>query len=298
VSPDTAPSLTGTATGSLANSEVREQERLTHWPLRAKVTVAVLAVVLLVVLGVGSTRQEADNERVTAGRPPSSTTVALPSSSSTTLVPTASEPVPLSTAPTTAPTTAAPSPAPPPTAKSDGSAGALLAQLQIVDAVVSPPGYSRDLFPTWLDLDGNGCDAREDTLIAESLVAARMNHSGCEVVSGRWLSLYDGLEITEPSDLDVDHLVPLAEAWRSGAHAWDPSRRAAFANDLAFPDHLIAVTASTNRSKSDSPPNEWRPPLEQTWCRYATAWVSVKRTWALTVTTLERDALGQMLDTC
>jgi hypothetical protein len=293
-----APAWTETTTAWRATPELTDQQELTHWPLRAKVTVAALAVVLFVVLGVGSVRQEADNERLTAGRPPSSTTVALPSSSSTTLVPTASEPVPPSTAPTTAPTTAPPSPAPPPTAPSDGSAGALLAQLRIVDAATSPPGYSRDLFPTWLDLDGNGCDAREDTLIAESLVTAQVNHSGCEVVSGRWLSIYDGLEITEPSDLDVDHLVPLAEAWRSGAHAWDPPRRAAFANELAFPDHLIAVTASTNRSKSDSPPNQWRPPQEQIWCRYATAWVSVKRTWALTVTTPERDALGQMLDTC
>jgi len=164
--------------------------------------------------------------------------------------------------------------------------------------VPSPPGYSRDLFPTWLDLDGNGCDAREDTLVAESLVTATVSDSGCEVLDGRWLSIYDGVEITESSDLDVDHLVPLAEAWRSGASGWDTTRRMAFANDLSFPNHLIAVTASTNRSKSDSPPNEWRPPRQESWCRYATAWVTIKLTWSLTATTAERDALGQMLDTC
>ncbi len=118
------------------------------------------------------------------------------------------------------------------------------------------------------------------------------------MISGRWLSIYDGVEVSDPSELDVDHLVPLAEAWRSGAHAWETDRRAAFANDLSYPDHLIAVTGATNRSKSDSPPNEWRPPLRSTWCRYATAWVTVKTTWSLTVTTAERDALGQMLDTC
>ena len=284
---------------SHAKRDVSERQRLTHWPLRAKVTVAVLALILVIVVGAGSARHEAVKDRVSTGLPPSSAASALPPSSSTAVAtvpgtasppPTAS-PTPSSTAPATV---VAPAPVP-----SNGGAGALLAQLRIVDGAASPPGYSRDLFPTWLDLDGNGCDARDDTLIAESLVPAQVTYSdGCDVVSGRWLSIYDGLEVTEPSDLDVDHLVPLAEAWRSGAHAWEAVRRAAFANDLTFPDHLIAVTASTNRSKSDSPPNEWRPPQQETWCRYANAWVTVKMNWSLTITTAERDALGQMLDTC
>ncbi len=174
----------------------------------------------------------------------------------------------------------------------------MLAELRIVDDAAPASGYSRELFPTWLDLDDNGCDAREDTLLAESLVTATVSASGCEVLGGRWLSIYDGVEVSEPSDLDVDHLVPLAEAWRSGASTWETARRAAFANDLSFPDHLIAVTATTNRSKSDSPPNEWRPPRQGSWCRYARAWVSVKVTWSLSATTAERNALGQMLDTC
>ena len=258
--------------------------------------------ILALVVGVGSARQDADNEGLTAARPPSSTSSAPPPSSSTsTVVATAPESVTPSTAPSAPPSgPPAPPPAPaPPTGEGAGSAGALLAQLRIVDGAASPAGYSRDLFPTWLDLDGNGCDAREDTLIAESVVTAQVNHSdGCDVVSGHWFSIYDGVEITEPSELDVDHLVPLAEAWRSGAHGWDGARRAAFANDLTFADHLIAVTASTNRSKSDSPPNEWRPPRRETWCRYASAWVDVKATWSLSATTPERDALGQMLDTC
>lgn len=277
-----------------------EPQRLTRWPLRAKITVAVLALILVIVVGAGSARHEADEDRV-AGQPPSSTVSALPSSSSTTgstISDTASPPPPPPAAPPpTAPTTAPPPP--PASVRRNGGGGALIAQLRVIDGAASPSGYSRDLFPTWLDLDGNGCDARDDTLIAESLVPAQVNYSDdCDVVSGRWLSIYDGLEVTEPSDLDVDHLVPLAEAWRSGAHAWEAVRRTAFANDLAFPDHLIAVTASTNRSKSDSPPNEWRPPQQGTWCRYANAWVTVKVNWSLTITTPERDALGQMLDTC
>ena len=263
-----------------------EHERLTYWPLRAKITVAVLVMVLVLIVAVGTARQELD-EVATGPLPVSTTPSSTPPSSATT----ATSP-PLDSVPP-------PSTAPPPTATSNEGVHAFLAQLQVVDAAFSSPGYSRDLFPTWLDLDGNGCDAREDTLIVESLVTVEMDlHDGCDVVAGRWLSIYDGVEVSEPSDLDVDHLVPLAEAWRSGAHGWEPARRAAFANDLTFADHLIAVTASTNRSKSDSPPNEWRPPRHESWCRYAGAWVTVKRTWTLSVTAHERDALGQMLETC
>ncbi len=256
-------------------------ERLTEWPTRAKVSVAVLSMVLALVVGVGAAKQEADPGAAPARQP-----AAAPSPTTSSTSP---SPSPLGTEAPVASTT-------PPTRT--GSSAPTLAALRVVDGVLSPPGYSRDLFPTWLDLDDNGCDAREDTLVAESLVTATVSDSGCEVIEGRWLSIYDGLELTESSDLDVDHLVPLAEAWRSGASTWEPARRAAFANDLSFPDHLIAVTAAINRSKSDSPPNEWRPPRRESWCRYATAWVNVKVTWSLSATTAERDALGQMLTTC
>lgn len=139
-----------------------------------------------------------------------------------------------------------------------------------------------------------GCDARDDTLAVESLIPVQ--RAGCEIAVGQWHSIYDGVTVADPSELDVDHVVALREAWRSGAHAWEPQRRARFANDLTYPDHLIAVTASTNRSKGDSPPSEWRPPRRESWCRYATAWPDIKVAWELTATTSERDALGQMLE--
>ncbi|MGI8755108.1 MAG: HNH endonuclease family protein [Acidimicrobiales bacterium] len=262
--------------------------RLTSWPLRAKVVVGGLAILLVVVASIAAVRQAPPRQR-SAGP--------LATTSSTTAIAAAPDalPAPLTTGidvvpptPSTTPGPAAPEPPQP-----------SLAQLRVADVARTQTGYSRDLFPTWLDLDGNGCDAREDSLIAESLIAASVDRSGgCEVLAGRWLSIYDGVEVTEPSNLDVDHLVPLAEAWRSGASAWDGARRAAYANDLTFADHLIAVTAATNRSKSDSPPNEWRPPRQDSWCRYATDWITIKLTWALTATTPERDALGQMLETC
>ncbi|MEX2659380.1 MAG: hypothetical protein WD232_06765, partial [Acidimicrobiales bacterium] len=177
---------------------------------------------------------------------------------------------------TTAPSTSAPPPTtgPAPPVEAAPLDAVELAALRIDDSRLEPPGYSRDLFPSWLDLDGNGCDARDDVLVAESLTAVARD--GCDVTSGAWMSIYDELEFTNPSELDVDHLVPLAEAWRSGAHAWSTERRAQFANHLDEPDHLIAVSASSNRSKGDRAPDQWRPPSEASWCRYATAWVSVK----------------------
>ncbi len=272
-------------------------ERLTCWPLRAKVSVAVLAIVLVVTIGVGAAKQGSSEKGLTTlGAAPPTAVTSSPPSATTTTPATPSTPTPATVS--SGPATSALSAETTPLAASDGSTVASLAQLRVLDGSPSAPGYSRDLFPTWLDLDGNGCDAREDTLVAESLVPAEVADSGCAVLDGRWLSIYDGVEITESSDLDVDHLVPLAEAWRSGASGWETPRRAAFANDLSFPHHLIAVTARSNRSKSDSPPNEWRPPDEDSWCRYATAWVTIKVAWSLSATSAERDALGQMLDTC
>ncbi len=275
------------------------EEQLTHWPLRAKVTVALLAIILLCVVALATANGVKEEElRAMPSPAPSGLSASAPSSAplgSTTTA--ASVDTSTSTFPPAVPTTAAHSPPPPLPPEGRADAHRLLAELRVVDQPMTAPGYSRDLFPTWLDLDGNGCDAREDTLIAESLAPPEVG-SGCEVISGRWFSLYDGLEITAPAELDVDHLVPLAEAWRSGASGWDTVRRAAFANELTFPDHLIAVTAAMNRSKSDSPPDEWRPPRRESWCPYASAWVSVKQTWALTITTSEREALGRMLETC
>ena len=120
---------------------------------------------------------------------------------------------------------------------------------------------------------------------------------GCRITSGRWRSVYDAKIIRSASKLDIDHIVPLAEAWRSGASSWPKQRRVRFANDLTDPQ-LIAVSASSNRSKGDSPPDEWKPPRKKIWCLYARWWIDVKTTWKLTVTTGERTALGSMLDTC
>ncbi len=159
-------------------------------------------------------------------------------------------------------------------------------------------GYKRELFVHWVDADRDGCDAREEVLIAESRSTAQVDPYGCKVVEGDWYSFYDGLTFTDPSELDIDHVVALAEAWDSGAANWEASRRRAFANDLDHPQALRAVSASSNRSKSDLDPGQWKPTRDGAWCEYANDWVTLKKAWDLSADQNEVDDLRVMLRTC
>jgi hypothetical protein len=155
-------------------------------------------------------------------------------------------------------------------------------------------GYSRGRFPHWIG-QGNGCDTRKLVLIRDGSdvkVGTR-----CRIISGRWRSFYDGLRLTSASRVDIDHVVPLANAWRSGAKRWSDGKRRDFANDLKN-SQLIAVSAASNRSKSDQGPETWKPPRRRAWCLYTRWWVQVKRTWRLTVVRSERTELRRMVATC
>lgn len=154
-------------------------------------------------------------------------------------------------------------------------------------------GYSRDLFPHWRTVDG--CDVRQ-TVLARDGEQVQTETESCRVVSGSWFSPFDETTLDDPRDVDIDHIVPLANAWRTGASEWDDERRAAFANDLDTPQ-LIAVSATSNRAKGDQDPSQWQP-ARSYWCQYAHDWIVVKHTWELTITADERDALEDMLDTC
>ena len=170
----------------------------------------------------------------------------------------------------------------------------LLADLPAAPGASSP--YTRAAFGDWIDADANGCDTRDEVLIEESTTAASIG-ARC-AVTGAWTSYYDGVTTTDASTLDVDHLVPLAEAWRSGAATWNPAQRVAFANDLGFAPALVAVTASSNRAKGDSDPAAWLPPAPDARCRYIAQWVEVKYRWHLGVDPRERDALAAQAAGC
>jgi hypothetical protein len=159
-------------------------------------------------------------------------------------------------------------------------------------------GYDRARFGTWVDADGDRCDTRAEVLQRESRVAPQVDPFGCAVVAGEWLSSYDGRTIDDPAELDIDHVVALAEAWRSGAAAWDDGRRRAFANDLTPRGELVAVTAAANRSKGDHDPASWRPPNRGSWCEFGIGWVSTKLRWGLTADGEEVAALRDLLHDC
>lgn len=154
-------------------------------------------------------------------------------------------------------------------------------------------GYDRDEFEHWIG-QGGGCDTRDLVLIDESLDEPEVGDD-CEV-SGRWRSAYDGVETDDASSFDIDHVVPLAESWDSGARAWDDERRELFANDLGDPRSLIAVSASSNRSKGDQDPAEWMPDLGR--CRYVRGYVAVKLRWELSVDRPEKRFLRKTARRC
>ena len=174
-------------------------------------------------------------------------------------------------------------------------AGSLLPKLQV--AAPQLTGYSRDLFHLWIDADGNGCDTRKEVLISEARVKPALL-AGCRLSGGRWWSAYDNLFITDSGILDIDHFVPLSEAWQSGAWRWNPSTREAYANDLGYPLSLIAVTATTNRQKSDMDPAEWMPPFNGYRCTYVSTWIAIKWRWRLAVDPAEKAALRVGLTGC
>lgn len=155
--------------------------------------------------------------------------------------------------------------------------------------------YNRDLFPHWITITGS-CNTREQVLKRDG--SGVVVNSSCAPTSGSWRSPYDGATWTNPADVDIDHMVPLAEAWDSGAASWDAGRRQAYANDLDHPEALRAVSASSNRSKGDLDPGQWKPTRDAAWCEYANDWVTVKKAWDLTADQNEVDDLRVMLRTC
>jgi hypothetical protein len=120
---------------------------------------------------------------------------------------------------------------------------------------------------------------------------------GLSIRAGTWLDPYTGQTLTDSSEIDIDHVVALANAWRSGANSaeWSAADREAYANE---PEALLSTDAGTNRTKGDKGPEAWKPPNHDYWCEYARRWIWIKSDWHLTVNPAEKSSLQQMLGTC
>ncbi|KAL5612008.1 hypothetical protein BROUX41_000429 [Berkeleyomyces rouxiae] len=170
-------------------------------------------------------------------------------------------------------------------------------QLQLAKLVVGALGsaddYTRGKFHHWINL-GSGCNTREIVLRREGV---NVVNKKCHAKSGLWTSLYDGSTWESPADIQIDHMVPLKNAWMSGANKWSPAKRESFANDLVRPQ-LWAITGSVNNDKGSLTPDLWRPPLTIAYCNYAKSWIAVKSYYNLIVTEEEKLALEEMLKYC
>ena len=187
----------------------------------------------------------------------------------------------------------APASATPPNIPSAATAASRLAQLTVA-AESHGDSYDRALFPHWSTVSG-ACNTREEVLKRDGTNV--VTDSSCAATSGTWFSPYDGATWSSASDVDIDHMVPLSEAWASGAWSWTTARRESYANDLGGPE-LWAVTDNVNQSKGDQDPAQWQPPRASFRCTYARAWIQVKWFYGLTVDSAEKSALTSMLGTC
>ncbi|MFD3422634.1 HNH endonuclease family protein [Streptomyces decoyicus] len=186
---------------------------------------------------------------------------------------------------------------PPSADPSFSSSGGKNGGLRLTDAIgrlkvarESRTGYERDKFRLWIDADHDGCDTRKEALLAEAVKKPRQGKS-CRLTGGTWRSYYDDKTVTDARKLDIDHVVPLAEAWDSGASKWTPERRERYANDLDGERSLVAVSLGPNRTKGDKDPAEWMPPANDATCTYATDWITAKLRWNLTADRAEIKAL-------
>lgn len=182
----------------------------------------------------------------------------------------------------------------------------LLIGLRVMERT-QPDTYSRDAFGSaWIDIDGNGCNQRDDVLLRDAVAGTTVveQQGACDhdVLAGTWVDPYTGSVLTfddlkdlsQAQAIQIDHVVPLAEAWVSGADSWSVDRRREYANDL---DGLLATDGPTNASKGAYDPAAWRPKKDFQ-CAYADLWITVKARWDLTVDTSEVMALQDMLGYC
>lgn len=154
--------------------------------------------------------------------------------------------------------------------------------------------YSRlKQFGTWVrDRNDNSClNTRAQVLVRDSQGKVSYTSTGCTVASGRWMDPYSARTITDAGQIDIDHFVPLKNAYMSGAHKWDYTRRCLYANYRGNSFHLLPVYDIENKRKGDKSPEGYMPPNKAYQCQYLSNWLKVKLIWSLEVTPPERETL-------
>ena len=272
------------------------------WPLEAKLTVAGLAILFLVIAAIRAPNDHGDQTATVRAAITTTSTIAPVS----TTTPPTSRP---STTPTLAASTAPPTPPPPPPpapAPAPLPVSAVLDGLPVTTPDSSHP-YKRteDFGTAWTDDNDmagghNGCDTRNDILHRDlTNIQVRPGTHDCVVIAGTFADPYSGTTMAfskaQASQIQIDHIVPLHAAWELGAWQWPQSKRVDYAND---PDVLTASNGRLNEQKGDKLADEWKPPNTAYWCTYAKRTVDIHAKYALPVTSPERSALQQMLTTC
>lgn len=154
--------------------------------------------------------------------------------------------------------------------------------------------YRRDDWKHWIDADNDCQTTRVEVLIREGRDVILSGGKHCKVIRGRWLDPYSGTEITDPTELDIDHVVALHHAHTHGGDRWSRERKEAFANELSDPRHLRAVSDDLNRAKSDKGPDQWLPPNLAYQCQYVRDWVAIKARWQLSITRTEQATIDRV----
>ncbi|MER0216632.1 MAG: HNH endonuclease [Nitrosomonas sp.] len=169
-------------------------------------------------------------------------------------------------------------------------------QQESIAAPAPVSSYNRKDWPHWIDADGDCQNTRQEMLIASSRVPVKFKDSRhCTVVSGEWFGVYTGKTFSKASNVDIDHIVPLAHAHRHGADKWTRDQRRTFANDF---ENLVVVDDAANQSKSDQAPHEWLPPRKEYWCEYGKRWSHIKEKYRLWFSSRERETMGMLAETC
>ena len=170
----------------------------------------------------------------------------------------------------------------------------------LVGTLAASPLYRREDWPHWAQSERVGCGTvRHEVLIRDSTRQHEVAEvKQCDVSLGTWIDPYSKTELVDLRVIDVDHVVPLRWAALHGGAAWGVDRRRAYANDVSYSGHLLAVSASLNRQKGARGPAAWRPPNPGAWCGYALRWTAILVVWELRPGDDDREALRTMLATC